>query len=74
MHNGKAVIFDLYGTLIECDQKSFIKELAAYLKISARVLSHKLFRKYLRCSFASNELFINDLLQTIVAGPIPNVL
>ncbi|MBS0359032.1 MAG: HAD family hydrolase [Proteobacteria bacterium] len=61
----KAIIFDLYGTLIDFKQKSFIKELSAYLGVSPKSVAEKLFKNYLHIAFENTSLMISTLLKAL---------
>lgn len=61
----KAIIFDLYGTLLHFNQRALIKELASFLNTSPRPISTILLKNYLCKNTEDKYTIINDLLQLL---------
>lgn len=65
MNLPKAILFDLYGTLLNFKQSAFIKALAQALDLPARTVSKKLLGTYLTRPFSTPDDMIRDLLQSL---------
>ncbi|MNG71641.1 Phosphoglycolate phosphatase [compost metagenome] len=65
MNMPRVILFDLYGTLLDFNQRAFIKNLAQALDLTARAVAVKLFGDYTCRPFASDADMVSDLLLSL---------